>query len=226
MTTAKANDAIDPRDGDALARGVAAAPAAPAPRRTLTERLEAYISRLSTRNNFWHKVCSLIWLPYAFRSGITMKRLGADRFAAVLPFRRFNRNWYNAMAGAALLGNSEVAAGMFLFAQCGGDYIVVCKELKYRFLRPCYGPAVYHIVRSEELVEKLAAGAEFNTDLELEITQQLKQAGREIRVGRCTLTFHCTPKAMARDREARRKARIERRAGAEASAAATDAPPE
>src|SRR5262245_57038130 len=74
---------------------------------TFTQRVEAWISRLSTRNRFWQKLCSLIWLPYAFRSGITMKRLDAKRFTAVLPFRRFNRNWYNAMAGAALLGNSE-----------------------------------------------------------------------------------------------------------------------
>lgn len=185
--------------------------AAPAEKRSLTERLENYISRLSTRNNFWHKVCSLIWLPYAFRSGITMKRLGADRFAAVLPFRRFNRNWYNAMAGAALLGNSEVAAGMFLFAQCGGDYVVVCKQLNYRFLRPCHGPAVYHVARaetlSEELKTKLTEGGEFNVDMELEITQQLKSQGKEIRVGRCQLTFHCTPKSMAREREQRRRER-------------------
>ncbi|MHC4949152.1 MAG: hypothetical protein ACYTG1_13000, partial [Planctomycetota bacterium] len=78
-------------------------------RRTLAQRIEAFLSRLSVRNNFWHRVCSLVWLPYAFRSGITMKRLDSKRFTAVLPFRRFNRNWYNAMAGAALLGNSEVA---------------------------------------------------------------------------------------------------------------------
>jgi hypothetical protein len=101
---------------------------APVRRRSLFERVEAFISRLSTRNNFWHKVCSLIWLPYAFRSGISMKRLDTKRFTAVLPFKRINRNWYNAMAGAALLGNSEVAAGMYLFSECGEDYIVVCKE--------------------------------------------------------------------------------------------------
>lgn len=218
VTTAKANDAIDPR-----AATCSGAARDESPRRqTLTERLEAYISRLSTRNNFWHKVCSLIWLPYAFRSGISIKRLNADRFSAVLPFRRFNRNWYNAMAGAALLGNSEVAAGMYLFSHCGGDYIVVCKELKYRFLRPCYGPAVYHIVHSEDLSEKLAAGAEFNTDLELEITQQLKQEGKEIRVGRCSLTFHCTPKMVAKDRELRRRERIERRQAAATESTSTD----
>ena len=34
-------------------------------------RLDDFISRLSTKNNFWHRVCSLIWLPFAWRSGIT-----------------------------------------------------------------------------------------------------------------------------------------------------------
>src|SRR5207237_8699839 len=94
--------------------------------RSFVDRVEAYISRLSTRNNFWHRVCSLIWLPYAFRSGIKMKRIDAKTFLAVLPFRRFNRNWYNAMAGAALLANSEVAGGMYVFNVCGGDFTVVC----------------------------------------------------------------------------------------------------
>jgi hypothetical protein len=175
-----------------------------APPMTRMERAEAFISRLSTRNWFWHKVCSLIWLPYAFRSGITMKRIDSKTFVAVLPFRRFNRNWYNAMAGAALLGNAEVAAGMYLFGEVGSDYIVVCKELRYRFLRPCLGPAVYHIIDREALQEKLADGGEFNLDLEMEIRQQLKQKGRELRIGKCDITFHCTPKAMLRERREQR----------------------
>ena len=87
-------------------------------KKSLGKRIEAYLSRLSTKNNFWHRVCSLIWLPFAFRSGISLRRIDAKSFTAVLPYRRFNRNWYNAMAGAALLGNSEVAAGMYLFAEC------------------------------------------------------------------------------------------------------------
>lgn len=177
---------------------------APAERQTLLQRAEAYVSRLSTRNNFWHRVCSLIWLPFAFRSGISMKRLDEKRFTAVLPFKRTNRNWYNAMAGAALLGNSEVAAGMYLFAECGSDYVVVCKKMEYKFLRPCLGPAVYHVVNSEDVREKIDAGGEFNVDLELEIRQQLKQKGKEKRVGRCSITFHCTPKSHIRERAARR----------------------
>ncbi len=174
-----------------------------APKKTWPQRVEAYLSRLSTRNNFWQKVFSLIWLPYAFRSGISMKRLDSKRFSAVLPFRRINRNWYNAMAGAALLGNSEVAAGLFLFAECGSDYFVVCKKMEYRFLRPCMGPAVYHIVSTEDIKEKIATGKEFNIDLDLEVRQQLKQKGKELRVGRCHMTFHCTPKSQVRERQRR-----------------------
>lgn len=175
---------------------------------TLAERLEAFISRLSTRDNFWQKICSAVWLPYAFCSGITMRRLDTNRFSAVLPFRRFNRNWLGAMAGAALLGNCEVAGGMYLFGECGSDYVVVCKEMKYRFLRPCTGPAVYHLVRAEDLQTKLAAGGEFNIDLEMEIRQQLPgKRGKELKVGRCTITFHCTPKSEMRQRGRRRSER-------------------
>ncbi len=201
LSTAKLDDTLSDAAGNPAAIGTIRPR-----RRTLTERIEAAISRLSTRNNFWQKLCSLIWLPYAFRSGITMKRLDSKRFSAVLPFRRFNRNWYNAMAGASLLGNSEVAAGMYLFSECGSDFIVVCKEMQYRFLRPCLGPAVYHIVNGEDLKEKIAAGGEFNLDLELDIRQQLKKKGKELRVGRCHITFHCSPKERLKERAARKRA--------------------
>lgn len=170
--------------------------------------LEAWVSRLSTRNNFWHRLCSLIWLPYAFKSGITMRRLPDGKtFTAVLPFRRFNKNWYNAMAGAALLANSEIAGGMFIFEKCGGDYTVVCKELTYRFLRPCIGPAVYRVENAQDVVALAAANEEFNVDLELGIYQQVRKRGKEMRVGRCSATFHCTPKAHHADKKKRRKNR-------------------
>ncbi|MFO0828921.1 MAG: hypothetical protein U0572_12340 [Phycisphaerales bacterium] len=177
-------------------------------RKTVWQRAEAWLSRLSTKNTFYQRAFSLVYLPFAWRSGISMKRLGENRFVAVLPFTRFNRNWYNAMAGAALLGNSEVAAGLYLFQRCGGDYIVVCKEMKYRFMRPCFGPAVYEVVKSEDIDEKLATKGEFNIDLTMEVRQQLKKRGREMLVGRCGITFHCTPKSIA---EAKTQARTERK---------------
>lgn len=186
-------------------RGVAAAAYE---RRTFLDRVEAYISRLSTRNNFWHRVCSLIWLPIAAKSGIKMKRIDAKTFMAVLPFRRFNRNWYNAMAGAALLANSEIAGGMYVFGVCGGDYTVVCKHLEYRFLRPCFGPAIYRINPREDIEALVATGKEFNLTVDMDIIQQLKKpGGKDRRVGRCQATFHVTPKA-------HQKARRERTAAA------------
>src|SRR5438309_10513966 len=82
------------------------------PRHTWFDKVEAFVSKLSTRDNFWHSICSFIWLPLAFFSGIRMKQLDATSFTAVLPIRKFNRNWYNAMAGGALLANSEIAGCM------------------------------------------------------------------------------------------------------------------
>src|SRR4029077_15380994 len=82
---------------------------------TLYDRIEAFISRLSVRDNFWRSVCSFIWLPLAFFSGLKMKEIDPETFAAILPFRRFNRNWYRAMAGWAVLANSEIAGGGDVF---------------------------------------------------------------------------------------------------------------
>lgn len=191
-------------------------------KRPLADRIEAYISRLSTKNHFWHRVCSLIWLPYAFRSGIRMKQIDAKTFSATLPFRRFNRNWYNAMAGAALLGNSEIAGGAYVFGVCGGDYEVVCKHLEYKFLRPCFGPAEYRISPQEDVAALVEAGGEFNITVDMEIVQTLptlkkkpgkarrakrpsdRLVGREKRVGRCTATFHVTPKQHQKAKKRRR----------------------
>ena len=172
------------------------------------ERAEAFISRLSTRNWFWQKVCSLIWLPFAFRSGITMRRVDSNRFTALLPFSRANRNWYNAMAGAALLGNSEVAAGLFLFGKVGSDYFVVCKKMEYRFLRPCVGPALYDITAEQDIDERVKGGGEFNINLAINIHQQMGKKRGDKRVGRCQIVFHCTPKSMAKARALRKSQKM------------------
>ncbi len=180
------------------------------PELTLYERIEAFVSNLSTRNVFWNRVCSLIWLPYAFHSGITMTS-DETSHSAILPFRRFNRNWYNAMAGAALLGNTEIAGGNYIFKVCGGAYTVVCKNLQYRFLRPCLGPAEYRMTPLEDIDELVATGKEFNISIRMDVVQILAPLGkkkgavnddketakqtRAKRVGRCTATFHVTPKA-------------------------------
>lgn len=184
----------------------------PRARRSFRDRAEEFIARLTSRSNFWHRAASLIWLPYAFRSGIKIKQVTGKTFSAVLPFRRFNRNWYNAMAGASLLANAEIAGGMYIYGRVGGDYTCVCKQLTYRFLRPCYGPAIYRCESSLNLDELLKSGNEFNYEIEIEVLQQLptKGLGREVRVGRCTATFHLTPKHLHEKRSARRESEVER----------------
>ena len=175
---------------------------------TWFERVEAFVSRLSVRDNFWHSICSLLWLPLAFFSGIKMKQIDPQTFTAYLPFRRFNRNWYNAMAGGALLANSEIAGGMYVFGTCGGDYTVVCKELNYRFMRPCLGPAVYRMTPRENIRQALATGGEFNITLDLDVLQQGFRPGeRDKRVGQCVATFHVTPKKQHKAKAARRSAK-------------------
>lgn len=169
------------------------------------DRIEAFISRLSVRDNFWAAICSFLWLPLAFFSGIRMKQLDGQTFSAVLPFRRFNRNWYRAMAGGALLANSEIAGGMYVFGIVGGDYTVVCKHLDYRFLRPCFGPAVYRISSREDIQGLVQSGGEFNITVDMDVLQQASRIGeRDKRVGQCVCTFHVTPKIQHKVKKARK----------------------
>ena len=155
----------------------------------------------------------MIWLPYAFHSGVRLRRRDARTFTAVLPFKRVNRNWYNAMAGAALLGNSEVAAGMFVFAECKSDFTVVCREMSYRFLRPCLGPAIYEVADTEnvrqEIRDRMRENVEFNLEMQLDVKQMLRKTKEKaLRVGRCTIVFHCTPRDQAKAKfRSRRKNR-------------------
>jgi len=180
-------------------------PPTPGRAQRMYDALEVFLSRLSTRDNFWHSVCSLLWLPLAFFSGIRMKQINAETFFAVLPFRRFNRNWYRAMAGGALLANSEIAGGMYVFGVCGGDYTVVCKNLNYTFLRPCFGPAVYRMTPRENIRDAMKTGGEFNITLDLDISQQAARQGeKDKRVGRCEATFHVTPKMQHKLKKARK----------------------
>ena len=161
------------------------------PKFSFFKKIEIFIGKLSTKNNFWNKICSLIWLPFAFSSGLIMTK---DENVAILPFRRFNRNWYNAMAGAILLGNSEIAGGTYVFKKCKGLYQVVCKKLEYRFLRPCIGPAIYKMSPRENIEGLISTGNEFNIDLDMTIYQLMYAPNeKQRRVGKCTVTFHATP---------------------------------
>ncbi len=177
---------------------------------------EKKFSLWSTKDNLGHRICAWIFLPLAFRSGIKFRGKAGyapgtaagdeadNQFECLLPFSRFNKNWYNAMAGAALLANSEVAGGMCLFKKCGGDYTVVCKEMHYQFRRPCVGPAVYRVEPREDLDPLVAHGDEFNITVDMTIFQAvIKKDEKQKKCGTCVATFHVAPKAKFRQRQAK-----------------------
>ena len=184
-------------------------------RQRFVEAAEKKFATLSTKNNFWHRMMGLFFLPVAYRTGIKFRgkasqMAGTDDapFECVVPFSRFNKNWYNAMAGAALLANSEVAGGMFIFKEAGGDYTVVCKHLEYTFRRPCLGPAIYRVVPREDVATLVATGDEFNITVDMTILQAVvKKDEKDKKVGTSIATFHVTPKSKYWDRKVKTKAR-------------------
>ncbi len=58
----------------------------------------------------------------------------------------------------------------------------------------------------EDIQKLLATGQEFNITLDLDITQQMSGLGqRDKRVGKCQATFHVTPKAQQKAKQARKR---------------------
>ena len=166
-------------------------------------RFENWLTVKSTESNRWHRFLAWIFLPLAYRSGIKLGRQVGDGYEAVVPFTAFNKNWYNAMAGAALLANSEVAGGMYIFNQVGPDYTVVCKELNYKFRLPCLGPAIYRVKPTEDIDELRRHRLEFNVTVNMQIVQAVHHKDqKERKVGKATATFHVAPKAKLRARQA------------------------
>ncbi|MEM9416549.1 MAG: hypothetical protein AAGA29_13900 [Planctomycetota bacterium] len=164
---------------------------------------ENWLTLKSTESNRWHRFLAWVFLPLAYRSGIKLGRQVGDGYEAVVPFTTFNKNWYNAMAGAALLANSEVAGGMYIFNKVGPDYTVVCKELHYKFRLPCLGPAIYRVKPVDDIEELKKHKLEFNVTVDMHVVQAVHHKDqKERKVGKATATFHVAPKAKLRARQA------------------------
>ena len=164
---------------------------------------ENWLTLKSTESNRWHRFLAWVFLPLAYRSGIKLGQQVGDGYEAVVPFTTLNKNWYNAMAGAALLANSEVAGGMYIFNKVGPDYTVVCKELHYKFRLPCLGPAIYRVKPADDIDELKRHKMEFNVTVEMQVVQAVHHKDeKERKVGKATATFHVAPKAKLRARQA------------------------
>lgn len=158
----------------------------------LTPKIEKYFNRLSIKSPFFNKVLSFFFMPFVFKSGLKMNFV-EDDYYAILPKRRINQNWYGTIAGGAILGNSELAAGSYLFMLSKGEYRMICTRLNYRFLLPTIDAIMYKAqVDLEELSEKIKAGGKFNIDMTIKVFRTHKNKATR-RIGSGTVSFHMWP---------------------------------
>jgi hypothetical protein len=155
--------------------------------------LEKRFNKWSMRHPLLNRLLSFFFMPYVFKNGLRINFDPADYYA-ILPKRRINQNWYGTMAGGAILGNTELAAGSYLFMLTGGEYRMVCKDLNYRFLLPSVDGVMYRAsIDQDELQRCLAAGGKFNISMDIKVyrVQPGNQQGK--RVGGGVITFHVWP---------------------------------
>jgi hypothetical protein len=159
--------------------------------------LDRRMTWLAVHNPFWRRFLSFFWMPFAWHSGVRLVRRQGDTLHVLLPCRRPNRNWYGDMAGAALLGNAELAAGMILFEKCGADCIIVCRRMSFEFRANCTGRAIYVARPVTDIDDRVAGGRPFECTIDLGVFQCEKGTDRPGRkkVGSCEMTFSVTQKS-------------------------------
>lgn len=168
-------------------------------------KLEAKLSNLCFNNNFWYKILTSIYLPLASKAGMKLGKQKGEIYETVLPFKKFNKNWYDAMAGAALLANTEIAGGMAIFATVGEKYTVVCKELSYKFRLPCQTDAIYRVKVLDDLQKLMRTKAEFPLRMQVDVMAEVKNKLRK--VGTSSVTFHVAAKSLMAQRVYKAKQR-------------------
>jgi len=170
-------------------------------------RVEQKLSKLCFENNFFYKILTSIYLPLASKAGMKLGKQVGEVYETVLPFKRFNKNWYDAMAGAAILANTEIAGGMAIFQLVGEKYTVVCKELSYKFRLPCQSDATYRVKILDDIHKLMKTKPEFNLRMEIDVLAEMRNKMRKI--GSSSVTFHIAAKSLMAQRiyKAKQKAK-------------------
>jgi hypothetical protein len=159
----------------------------------LPPKLEARLNRLSMSNGLFQRLLGFFFMPFISRSGLRVN-YSPDNFYAYLPNKRFNLNWYGTMAGASILGNSELAAGSYLFMLTNGNYRMICKQLKFRFLLPSTDPVIFKaFIDHEELQKQLTKGGRFTIDMDIKLFRAVSKSETGKRIGSGTISFHAWP---------------------------------
>jgi hypothetical protein len=159
----------------------------------LSPGLEKRLNKLSMKHPLLNRLLSLFFMPFVFKSGLRIN-FDPDNYYAILPKRRINQNWYGTMGGGAILGNTELAAGSYLFLMTRGEYRMVCKSLDYRFLLPSTEAVMYKATCNlEELDEKVRQGGKFNIDMDIKVYRTAEGNKPGKRIGGGLITFHVWP---------------------------------
>lgn len=154
---------------------------------------EIRLNKLTMKSAVANRVLALIFMPFIARSGLKVNYDPAD-FYAYLPKQRFNINWYGTVSGASILGNSELAAGAYLFMQTQGEYRMVCTHLDYHFLLPSTDAVIFKVdLDQAELEEKMAAGGKFMMDLTIKLYRATSKINTGKRIGSGKISFKVWP---------------------------------
>ena len=166
-----------PRPPEAAFVNEPAAPGRPsqAPRRSPSGS-RASISKLSTAKNFWHRVCSFIWLPYAFRCGIRMQKLDARDLhrRAPLPSLQPQLVQRDGRRRRSATPRSPAGSTSSIWRRRLHGRV---QAAELPLPAPCFGPAVYQVVPKGDVDALVAEGGEFNIEIQLNVYQQLKKPG-------------------------------------------------
>ena len=154
---------------------------------------EIKLNKLSIKSPFFNRLLGLVFMPFIARSGLKVNYDPAN-FYAYLPKKRFNSNWYGTQSGAAILGNSELAAGSYLFMLTRGEYRMVCTHLDYRFLLPSIDPVIFKVdLDTVDLEKKLAAGGQFMMDMTIKLYRAASRTTTGKRIGSGKISFKVWP---------------------------------
>lgn len=158
----------------------------------LPPSLEKKLNRASMKKTWISRFLSFFFMPLFYKSGLKIN-FDPENYFAILPKKRFNINWYGTVAGSAILGNSELAAGSYLFMLTKGNYRMICKQLDYKFLLPSNDDIMFKTtLDKDDLFKKIATGEKFNISMTIKAFRaKNKKAGK--RIGSGIISFHVWP---------------------------------
>ncbi|MGH1471660.1 MAG: hypothetical protein ACRBCS_10735 [Cellvibrionaceae bacterium] len=154
--------------------------------------LEKKLNRASMKKPWINRLLSFFFMPLVHKSGLKIN-FDPNNYFALLPKKRFNINWYGTVAGSAILGNSELAAGSYLFMLTKGNYRMICKQLEYKFLLPSTEDIIFKTtIDEDDLNQKVATGEKFNISMTIKAFRaKNKLPGK--RIGSGIISFHVWP---------------------------------